>query len=143
MSKGAMIVLGCKHPTGLQLIINFDKDNEEKIVAAGANQGDFRADGLLIPKTVGGFGRTTVSREFWEKWKHQNARIAEEWQAKGFLFVADDPDLALAQAAEKAGASTGFEALKVNAKGELDDARAKAAAPDVTTNPDFAAGRAA
>lgn len=143
MSKGPMVVIGCKHPTGLQLIINFGKDNEQKVVVAGANQGDFRADGLLVPKTVNGFGRTTVSRDFWEKWKAQNPRIADEYQEKGFLFVTDDPELALAQAADKAGASTGFEALKVNSKGEMDDNRAKAAAPDISANPDFAARRTA
>lgn len=144
MSKSSMVVIGCKHPTGLILEIGkLGEAGYVKHVVAGANQGDFRSDGLLIPRTVGGFGRTSVSREFWERWKMQNAANAEEWQARGFLFVADDPDLALAQANEKASATTGFEPLRRDAKGELDDVRAKSAAPDITANPDFPSARVA
>jgi hypothetical protein len=144
MSKTSLVVIGCKHPTGLILELGkLGEDGYKKYVVAGANQGDFRADGLLIPRTIGGFGRTTIPRDFWEAWSKQNSAIAKEWQEKGFLFVADDNDLASAQANEKAAASTGFEALRTNGKGELDDKRAKAAAPDITANPDFAATRVA
>lgn len=144
MSKSATVVIGCKQATGL--FLELGKPGEPghvKVVLAGANQGDFRADGLLIPRTVGGFGRTNVSREFWDKWKSENKALAEEWQARGFLFVADDPDMALAQANDKAGALTGFEPLRTNSKGELDDVRARQIAPDVTVNPEFTAARVA
>lgn len=144
MSKSATVVIGCKQSTGLFLELGkVGEPGHVKVVLAGANQGDFRADGLLIPRTVGGFGRTNVSREFWEKWKAENKALAEEWQAKGFLFVADDSDLATAQAHEKAGVLTGFEPLRTNGKGELDDVRARAVAPDITANPDFTAARVA
>lgn len=144
MSKGSLVIIGCKHATGLILEIGkLGESGYAKHVVAGANQGDFRADGLLIPRTIGGFGRTQVPYEFWEAWKAQNKALANEWQAKGFLFVADDPDLATAQANEKAGVLTGFEPLRTNAKGELDDPRAKAAAPDITANPDFPSVRVA
>lgn len=144
MSKSSTVVIGCKHPTGLILEIGkLGEKGYAKQVVAGANQGDFRADGLLLPRTIGGFGRTPVSREFWDAWKSQNAANAEDWQARGFLFVADDPDLALAQANEKAASTTGFEPLRRDAKGELDDPRAKATAPDITANPDFPSARVA
>ena len=133
MSKSSTsVIIGCKAPTGLFLEIGKPGESDYKsVVVAGANQGDFRADGLLLPKTVGGFGRTVVSAEFWNAWKAQNKALADEWQAKGFLFAVDSEDHALAQSHEKAGATMGFEGLRLNSKGELDDPRAKMAAPDI------------
>ncbi len=107
----------------------------------GANEGEVREGGLFVAHTVGGFGRTTLDGKTWNDWATgadivgediydqrtgvlrvkaddnrlrlvaaRKAQVAE-WQAQGLLFVADDADLALAQANEKAAAKSGFEPL--------------------------------
>jgi hypothetical protein len=117
MSKSSVVVIGCKMPTGLQLELGkVGEAGYQMILVKGANEGQFREGGLFLPATAGGFGRTTVSREFWDAWRKANAAIADEWQAKGLLFVADDPDLALAQAHEKAGVKSGFEPIGSDGK---------------------------
>lgn len=140
MSKNTHVVIGCKHPSGV--ILEFGAPGQSgyrKIVLKGANEGQIRSDGLFIPQTVGGFGKTNVPADQWDAWKNgdgivvsgskdqpqgqamQIARAArkalvEEWQASGTVFVVEDPDLALAQANEKAGVRTGFEPLDPTAK---------------------------
>jgi hypothetical protein len=113
----------------------------KQIKINGANEGEMREGGLFVAHTVGGFGRTTLDAKLWNDWatgadivgaeqineKHgtvkmsaadnrsrmiaaRKARLAE-WQAKDLLFVAEDTDLALAQANEKAAAKSGFEPM--------------------------------
>lgn len=152
MSKSATVVIGCKMPTGLLLEIGAPgTSGYRKVLLKGANEGALRGDGLFLPATVCGFGRTEVSRAFWEAWcageglvgipskdvtraeslahmKSERKQQVEEWQANGTVFVADDPDLALAQANEKAGVRTGFEPLDPNKKAGGIEADAEALA---------------
>lgn len=107
----------------------------------GANEGEIREGGLFVAQTVAGFGRTTLDAKLWNDWatgadivgeeqineKHGTTKMTaadnrtrmvaarkaqvNAWQAQGLLFVADDADLALAQANEKAASKSGFEPM--------------------------------
>lgn len=123
MSKGQMVVIGNKQPSGVILELGkFGDSGYRRVLLKGANEGAIRADGLFIPSTVGGFGRTEVPLDFWNAYKtgedcktsdekRSRVELVKEWQDKNVVFVADSPDLAIAQANEKAAVKTGFEGL--------------------------------
>lgn len=156
MSKtSGTVVIGCKFPNGLLLEIGRRGDpGYESVLLKGANEGTMQAEtGIFLPRTECGFGRTTVSAAFWEKWSNgagirgvatedratkltaeENTALlianrkawVKELQDKGILFVVDNTEASVVQAASNAAATTGLEPLSISG-----DARAKAEAPGV------------
>lgn len=112
----AILVIGCKLPSGLKLEIGKPHDaGYRSLDLAGANQGEYqgRADSgrIFVPKTEHGYGLTRVPADLWEEWKKRHKVNATRWLRDGVLFVAEDRDSASAAAADGADVATGFEQL--------------------------------
>lgn len=112
----AILVIGCKLPSGLKLEIGKPHDPGYRSVdLKGANHGEYqgRADSgrIFVPKTEQGFGLTRVPADLWEEWKKRHKVNATRWLRDGVLFVAEDGESARAMAADHAEVTTGFEQL--------------------------------
>jgi hypothetical protein len=122
------IIVGCKLPHGY-IMEMIPKPNEnfqappagERIRLNGANSVPSDSPIHVNPRILG-YGRTTVSRHFWESWlamtKERNGGRDIEVVAKGFIFAEPKEADFRAHARDGLPEATGLEGLNPIAKNE-------------------------
>ena len=149
-SRNDMVTVGCKLPHGIwaELMpppreapdgqVRSPPPAGQKIHLKGANSAATTAalGGNLIrvnPRVLN-YGRTPVSREFWERWSKQE--VAKSLIDKGFVFAeAKEADFR-AQAKEKLPEKTGLEGLSPEGNDERMKAIRIPGQPETVIEPD-------
>lgn len=89
---------------------------------------------IRVNPRVLNYGRTAVSREFWERWSKQE--VAKEFIGKGFIFAeTKDPDFK-AHARENLPEKTGLEGLSPEGNDERMKTIRIPGQPETTIEPD-------
>lgn len=97
------VVIGCKLPLGLLCELGKVGDEDHHVV---------RLNGSNSARIVGGYGLTTVSKDFWDAWFKDHRSM--DFVKKGFVFAHGDEASAIDHATERAGEANGLEALDPN-----------------------------
>lgn len=94
----ANITVACKLPHGIVL-----KVGGKSVTLNGANSS----------RIIGGYGLTSVDKDFYDAWKAEYASYAP--LKNGLIFAQDSANKAEGQATEQAGIKSGLEPLKQEA----------------------------
>jgi hypothetical protein len=149
-NRNEIVWVGCKLPTGLwgEIIpeprgapdgqVRSPAPKGERVLFKGANSAATTAalGGNLIrvnPRVLN-YGRTPVSREFWERWSQQE--VAKGFIAKGFIFAEPKEADFRAQAREKLPEKTGLEGLSPEGNDERMKAIRIPGQPETVIEPD-------
>lgn len=109
----ATVVVGCKLPNGMICEVGRPGDDNHRHVRLNGSNANVvvGADGKPV---VGGYGLTTVSKQFWDEWLKTHKRL--DFVRNGFVFVHNDMASARDHAHDLAGKRNGFEAVDPNEK---------------------------
>jgi hypothetical protein len=115
---GATVIIGCKLPHGIFLHL----DSREEVVGLKGGietkfvreEGSERLiNGANTSRLVGGFGLTTLEKDWWDAWIAQNTnkrgKITFKPYATGMIFAVNSQSEAIAESRQREGLRTGFE----------------------------------
>lgn len=100
VNSGQTVVIGCKLPNGIIAEVGKQGETHHTVV---------RINGANAATIVGGYGLTTVSKDFWDAWLASHKQL--EFVRKGLVFAHGDQRSAESHAQETSGTKSGFEPI--------------------------------
>lgn len=117
--SGATVWVGCKLVHGLEI---FDEeeglshDANPKKISVRVPGTTVKLNGANSSKVIGGYGRTEVSQDFWDKWHGTHKKFPPV--VSGAIFVEGSRERFAAAAADRKSIKTGFEPIDPTRPGE-------------------------
>lgn len=123
-TKGGMVMVGCKHPSGL--VLEIDESREEapvpgankvkvhyptgrKVILNGSNSTHPDSPQVATGRAVGGYGLTSVPEDFWNMWVAQHPDFP--MLKNNTLFVHQTQDGITSEANDRRTVKNGLEPM--------------------------------